>query len=791
MANIQGNSGDNLIVGTTGDDIIAGLGGKDELHGASGNDKLTYFETGGSSESQPGETIDGGSGNDTIFVSGEVSFIGATIQSIENVEFSESPTHPENLAEFFGFQFAAGGLSSGLTLHGASGKSDEFRVIMGTASSLSLNGLQFDGFSSSDKVTVLGDGSNESIIGSTRADLISGNSGNDTITGGNGRDTLNGGSGNDTFKFSGDGTSDNANTLEVVNGGTGTDTLEVAGTVNFGTVGISSIEQLQFNTSGSTAAEMILFQSQFEAGALAANTNVRGDTGNADTLTVNASATVSLADFTFQNFTAGQDTIRINGSAANQSLTGSIQSDKISGLGGNDTLTGGDGADDLQGGEGSDTFAYNFGDDIAAETISGGEGNDVIQVNRDPDNVFSADFRNAALSSIEKIVVNGDSSSAVVAKFSAAQLGNGLSADLILEGAGAGSQFSIDDKNSSDSFVVDLRRFDLTGWSGFTFVQMGSGADVVFGTEKFAFLRSGGGNDTIIGGGAGEELIGGEGVDQLFGNGGFDTFQITEAIESGDIIDGGEGADTLLINGFFTSEVDFRLAELESIETLVFADSSATAMRADILSSQIGDGLAVNANVESVAAGNPGADRLAITMDTATLDLSQFTFNANWLADDNLVSVSGQNSGDLVIGSSGNDDIAGKAGADTLSGGAGDDIMRGQNGVDRLSGGEGNDQFVFGTLATSGSAPGTFDRILDFATGDRINVSGIDAVESIAGDQAFVIDTNGNFSEGEIRIVQRANDQLVSFNTDGDAEAEMAIVVLGNGLITGAADFIL
>ena len=67
----------------------------------------------------------------------------------------------------------------------------------------------------------------------------------------------------------------------------------------------------------------------------------------------------------------------------------------------------------------------------------------------------------------------------------------------------------------------------------------------------------------------------------------------------------------------------------------------------------------------------------------------------------------------------------------------------------------------------------------------------VDANDLLAGVQDFVIDTDGIFTVGEFRIRQAANTQIIDFNTDNDATAEMQITVVGVGLVSGASDFIL
>ena len=123
--------------------------------------------------------------------------------------------------------------------------------------------------------------------------------------------------------------------------------------------------------------------------------------------------------------------------------------------------------------------------------------------------------------------------------------------------------------------------------------------------------------------------------------------------------------------------------------------------------------------------------------------------------------LSGGSGNDRLIGGDGNDTLAGDAGNDQLFGGSGNDSLRGGNGADRLDGGAGvdslgggagADRFVF-SLA-SDSASGRRDTIIDFnAAEDMIDLSGIDADTTQAGDQMFLLIGSATFSNqaGELR----------------------------------------
>ncbi|MEM1279375.1 MAG: hypothetical protein AAGG53_04980 [Cyanobacteria bacterium P01_H01_bin.152] len=101
--------------------------------------------------------------------------------------------------------------------------------------------------------------------------------------------------------------------------------------------------------------------------------------------------------------------------------------------------------------------------------------------------------------------------------------------------------------------------------------------------------------------------------------------------------------------------------------------------------------------------------------------------------------ITGTDGDDDLTGTSGQDVIFGLAGDDTLSGGAGNDILNGGLGRDRYIGGGGADTFVFDTQ----NAPNSFAEVIeDFQTGfDHIEIDasvyGISDHSDIKVDQAL------------------------------------------------------
>ena len=157
--------------------------------------------------------------------------------------------------------------------------------------------------------------------------------------------------------------------------------------------------------------------------------------------------------------------------------------------------------------------------------------------------------------------------------------------------------------------------------------------------------------------------------------------------------------------------------------------------------------------------------------------------------------VKGNNDDNVVHGGGGDDEVRGKKGKDTLTGddgnddlrgNRGDDILFGGAGDDVLKGGRGDDIFAFAEI-------GGKDVIRDFAPGkDLIDLSGIDADTATKEDEPFDFIGRAPFSgeAGELRYRVKKGDAIVKGDTNGDGEADFAIVVL-NVHVLRESDFVL
>ena len=141
--------------------------------------------------------------------------------------------------------------------------------------------------------------------------------------------------------------------------------------------------------------------------------------------------------------------------------------------------------------------------------------------------------------------------------------------------------------------------------------------------------------------------------------------------------------------------------------------------------------------------------------------------------------VVGNQAANALYGNGGNDSLFGMSGNDTLFGGIGSDSLTGGTGADKLTGDAGADAFIFNAVSDSANIASNRDTIFDFRASDRdrINLSGIDADTTTAGNQAFTFINSSAFTgkAGELRYTKLASDTYIYADVNGDKKADFAI----------------
>ncbi|MGO1080372.1 calcium-binding protein [Inquilinus sp. CA228] len=268
----------------------------------------------------------------------------------------------------------------------------------------------------------------------------------------------------------------------------------------------------------------------------------------------------------------------------------------------------------------------------------------------------------------------------------------------------------------------------LSGEAGNDSLSGGDGADRLVGGAGIDTIHGGIGNDSVDSGSENDQVFGEAGNDVLLGGAGNDQ------------IDGGDGND--MLEGAAGSDA---LAGGAGIDTASYAGSAA--------------GVSVNLATGAVSGGDAAGDTL-----------SGF---------------------EQLLGSGFADTLTGDAGANTLWGMAGNDVLTGGGGADVLKGGAGNDSFRYVAIGDSTVAAAGRDTITDFTTGDKIDLSAIDANGAAPGDTAFSFGTGAFTAAGQIRVLDFGGSRYgVYLETTGNKVEDAIITVYSDHVLT-AADFVL
>ena len=517
---LTGGIFNEVINGLGGDDTLTGNWGDDQISGGDGNDTLS----GGLGSN----VINGGSGDDLF---------------VENIRSN------------------GGGVASNLIDMGAGNDSVQITRIgvIGSDTIITGEGNDSVSISTGDQAfyTIDTGGGDDSVvfIGFASASIRTGD-GNDAINTGNGsrkRDfTIDAGAGDDTITF-GDHFPPVLFT-STTTGGPGRDTY------------VLSAHRFQeiYTRDASTDFTAGVGGDVLDISKLLATSSSYGFTGGnpfdpalgflrivqegADTLLQRDRDGIAGSDvwrtvFTLQNviattLTSANFTPAFNpdGSAGNQTLTGTPGNDVLTGGAGNDTLSGGAGNDTLNAGAGADAIAYTLGGTPGApvdgfDTVSGGTGIDTVTVTGSGGNdalviaangtSISAD--NAAstapapllsITGVEELVIDlgaGNDSVTVAGNFTATDL---APSTITIRGGTGNDTLSAAGVTSAHRVVLygDTGNDTLTGGAGNDLLDGGSGADA---------LRGGAGADRLVA----------DALDTLAGGGGSDTFVLGNDID--------------------------------------------------------------------------------------------------------------------------------------------------------------------------------------------------------------------------------------------------------------------
>ncbi len=409
-------------------------------------------------------------------------------------------------------------------------------------------------------------------------------------------------------------------------------------------------------------------------------------------------------------------------------FNGSPQADTLNGFSGNDKLYGNGGNDALYGGDGNDWLQ---GDD-GVDSLTGGLGNDIYMVN---------------------LLNNG---------------GKAMLQDRITELASQGT---------------DTLQLSATGNLGFiTAAQVALAANLenlnasATGTNKLNLSGNAAANH-LIGNAVANLIDGGSGADRMQGGDGNDVYVIDNR---GDIV-----IETNTLSSgidLLQSFIDYSLVDtdgtgtnggnVENLRLMGTANLNATGNALNNL-------IYANSGNNIIAGGNG-------------IDTVSYLYGATAGVSVRLAATTAQ-----ITGGSGNDvltgieNLTGSSYNDILTGNGNNNVLTGGVGSDILFGGSGNDVFDFNALVEMGATIANADTILDFSTGDKIDLSTLDANTATTTNDpfsGFIANTAAFSTAGQLKF-DRINHMLYG-NTDTDTATEFAINLSGVNNLT-SSDLIL
>jgi serralysin len=329
----------------------------------------------------------------------------------------------------------------------------------------------------------------------------------------------------------------------------------------------------------------------------------------------------------------------------------------------------------------------------------------------------------------------------------------------------------------------------------------GSGHDTMIGNTADNVMTGNGGNDLIASGLGNDTLDGGLGDDEMLGGAGDDTYVVGEA---GDIVTelAAEGTDTV------RASIDYTLgANLENLTLTGTATSGTGNALANVITGN-GEANVIDGGAGADTMSGGKGDDLYIVDDAGDLVIelggggkdTVRTGLASYTLGDHVDNLELTGTAANGTGNALDNVLTGNALSNRLNGGAGNDRLIGGDGVDFLTGGAGNDVFVAEINATkvaSKDGPISLDVVLDFASGDKIDLTGIDANTGVAGDQAFTFVGNAaGKGAGELSMQRFGNmnaaEKALGMELDGfagDSPFSGPVTVLLGNVDGGAYDF--
>ncbi len=680
-------------------------------------------------------------------------------------------------------------------------------VANGTGSGIDTAGGTFGFFNIEEIVATNGNdiilaglGSNW-LFGMAGEDELSGGAGNDHLSGGAGNDILDGGVGNDTYYIGWRGVGG----VDTIADASGNDKIYFMENYRF------ELGQFSIDTTNNLFKIQDIADIDIENGLSVVEKVEYVDRSTFETAGLGLSFSQDITNgVTF----VGNDFIDVNmdgnpdlpiddiesGADEDDYLFGNVGDDTLNGDDGNDLLEGGEGEDTLNGGSGDDALYANSeidnSDDGETDTLNGDEGNDFLYGSGGGDVLYGGEGYDY-LSGKSGDILFGDAGEDKLFGEGNIVLDGGADNDY-LSATGSGATYVV---GSGTDVILDEGTSSVLLWDGeslgsLDFGRAANDSLVItnlagdraivqnhFTSNPLEFLNFGGANIAIatidndivfftssIDDGSGGNIY----AEQTFTGGDENNTYITTGAE--DTIDAGFGANSIVFapislgsKVFLFSTPDalqdtIKLANIQSFDDidLVYENNVMTlsgGLDQVVINNptDVGQSTHIIVEIGSGLVEIKTLQEIGVTIKgSASGDLEGYSIDDVMIADESGSVIFGLTGDDDISGLGGDDQLHGGIGNDIISDGDGNDIIYGDDGADIFTDEGGNDTYYADASDTLKLGSGTNTLILDYDAEDELNevayslsgmnieISNEDDLENLSFTRSFGINGNGD-----------------------------------------------
>jgi Ca2+-binding RTX toxin-like protein len=515
------------------------------------------------------------------------------------------------------------------------------------------------------------------------------------------------------------------------------------------------------------------------------------------------------------------DNDQIDGRAGNDLIYGGDGNDQILGGDGNDVIYAGKGNDAVFAGRGNDVVFGEEGDDFidgeeGNDTLVGGAGRDTVLGGEDQDLLDGgADADDLKGEAGNDTLLGGGGHDAIDGGEGDDNASGGSGNDALYMGSGNDTILAEGGDNDDSYDGGDgIDTYDTSGTSSDTTIDLteGTAASSDTGTDALSSIENiitGAGDDHVVGNSEANAVNAGPGADAVALGAGDDTAVVRPG-DGNDSYDGGAGTDTYDASAL-TADVDVDLsaehatsadgatdtiASFESAKTGSGDDTVTGTDGANCVETGAGDDAVCLGGGSDVAHLGQGDDTVIAQAgdddDEYTGGSGSDTYNLSSTSADALIDLISERVTSADVGT----DIV--IGFENVRSGRGDDRIIASDATNVIVGGEGDDRFEFHSSASIGHGRGYRDKILDFESGDRIDIDKIrdefaddlsDSFEDKNIERFAIVNDIAEFSRpGQLKVKYESFEErevtVLQGNTDFDADAEFELELAGHYVLT-------